>query len=72
MTGRQIHLFGMRVSAGSFGPRALLMMAAFWLVAVVCLILSFAYRERGRWISVFILASLLVLVGVAVVLFGTH
>ena len=72
LTGRQLHLFGSRISAGSFGSRALLLMVALWVLAVVCLILSFAYRERGRWVSAFLLTSLLALMGVAVVVFGIH
>ncbi len=47
-TGRRLLIFGVHISPASFGP-GLLLMTAFWLIAVVCLVLSLARRERRRW-----------------------
>jgi hypothetical protein len=71
-TGRRLQVFGVHLLPAGFGPDGFILTITFWLIAVVCLILSLARRERRRWISAFLLASLLALPGLAVVAFGTH
>jgi amino acid transporter len=71
-SGRHFRLFGLHISPGTFGRPLFRLMMAFWLMAVVCLILSLARRERGRAMSAILLAALVSFVVIAVALLGMH
>ena len=71
-TGRPLRLLGLLISAGAFGPGLFAVLAALWLLAVVCLILSLARRERLRALSIVLLTSLIALPVIAVAALGMH